>query len=86
LSGFTLPAAVDVGVTPPAKAGNYQANVVFREGTTSVFTLPVTYTLSADFQVMPATINVIGKQHLAPGPVVQSAVPVSAPPSHPRGP
>jgi hypothetical protein len=60
--GGELPAVVDVGVMPPAKAGNYQANVVFREGTTSLFTLPVVYAMSADFQVTPATINVVGKQ------------------------
>jgi hypothetical protein len=60
--GGVLPDTVDIGVTPPAKAGNYQANVVFREGTTSLFTLPVTYAMSADFQVTPATINVVGKQ------------------------
>jgi hypothetical protein len=61
----TLPATVDVSVVPPSKSGNYQANVVFREGTTSLFTLPVTYALSADFQVMPPTVNVVGKQGTA---------------------
>jgi hypothetical protein len=60
--GGMLPATVDVGVMPPAQAGSYQANVVFREGTTSLFTLPVTYALSADFQVMPTSLNVVGKQ------------------------
>jgi hypothetical protein len=55
-----LPATVTVAVTPMTKAATYQANVRFLSNATSLFTLAVTYTVSADFRVTPPTINVVG--------------------------
>lgn len=64
-SGSVLPATISVGVIPPAAAGTYTATVEFAGGATGLFHVDVTYTVSAAFQVSPATINVVGRQGVA---------------------
>jgi hypothetical protein len=55
-----LPGTVTIGVVPPARAGSYNATVQFLSDATAGFGVTVSYTISADFRVTPAAINVVG--------------------------
>jgi hypothetical protein len=59
-SGSALPATAMIGVVPGTVSGTNHATVHFLLGTTSIFPVDVTYTLLADFSVMPMTMNVVG--------------------------
>ncbi len=64
-SGTGLPATVSVGVVPPAAAGTYTATIEFAGGATGLFHVDVTCTVTAAFQVSPATVDVVGQQGVA---------------------
>jgi hypothetical protein len=59
-AGNMLPDAAGVSIVPTGAAGTNDATLAFAVGTTSLFQVGVTYTVSADFHVMPDPMNVVG--------------------------
>jgi hypothetical protein len=59
-AGNMLPDTASVSIVPTSATGTSMATIQFAVGTTTLFPVAVTYTVSADFRATPAMMNVVG--------------------------